>query len=139
MADGLGESRLVSPARYLALLDALTARARTLLPAADSVVGMKRSGLFPAVYLSEQLRLPMFSHTELAGYPYPRLAQPLIVDTTAWTGGSLRHTILRLERAGVCEVRVLVMFARRDPPPQVPGLHWLEEVSRIPRLWYDPD
>jgi hypothetical protein len=133
------DSRRVSPERFLALNELLLSRARALIPFPDSVVGMKRSGLFPAVFLSEQLRLPMLVNTELDSYPYPRLCRPLVVDTTAWTGSSLRRACARLERLGVTEVRVLVMFARRDPPPQLPGLEWLEQCTRIPRLWYDPD
>jgi hypothetical protein len=81
----------------------------------------------------------MLVNTELASFPYPRLQRPLIVDTTARTGTSLRRALARLQRLGVTEALVLVMFARRDPPPLVPGLLWLEEVTRIPRLWYDPD
>jgi len=137
-ADGQ-DSRRVSPERFLALNEQLLARARAMTPSPDSVIGMKRSGLFPAVFLSEQLRLPMLVNTELDSYPYPRLCRPLLVDTTAWTGSSLRRAVARLERLGVRQVRVLVMFARRDPPPQVEGLEWLEQVTRIPRLWYDPD
>jgi orotate phosphoribosyltransferase len=133
------QGRLVTPERYLELIEQLLARAASLPQAPDSVVGMKRSGLFPAVYLSEQLRLPMFANTELSGFPFPRLSRPLLVDTTAWTGGSLRRTIARLERCGVSQVQVLVMFARLDPPPSVPGLNYLEQAERIPRLWYDPD
>jgi hypoxanthine phosphoribosyltransferase len=125
----------------LALVEQLCARAAALRPAADSVVGIKRSGLFPAVVLSHRLKLPFFTATEAKYFPYPRLASPLIVDTVAWTGETIRRCQHRLERAGVPEerLRVLVMFARLDPPPPVPHLHWLETTARIPQFWYAED
>lgn len=126
----------VSRERYFDLLDRLLELARTLTPAVDSVVGVKRSGLFPAVYLSQQLELPMFINTELAGFPYPRLQRPLVVDTSAWTGESLRRTLARLARRGVAEARCAVLLARAEPPPQLPGLLWLETASHVPRFWY---
>jgi hypoxanthine phosphoribosyltransferase len=127
----------VTRERYFALLDALRDATRALEPAPDCVVGIKRSGLFPAVYLSQQCDLPMFINTELASFPYPRLSAPLVVDTTAWTGATIRRAIARLQRRGVSEVRVLVMIARESPPPQVERLAWLETARHVPRFWYD--
>lgn len=128
----------VSRERYFELLDRLRERARALDPPPDCVVGVKRSGLFPAVYLSQQLELPMFINTELANFPYPRLARPLVVDTSAWTGESLRRSLARLARRGVAEARCAVLLARAAPPPDVPGLMWLETAPSVPRFWYYP-
>jgi hypoxanthine phosphoribosyltransferase len=128
----------IDPARYLALIDALCCAASVLEPRPDSIVGIKRSGLFPAVVLSHRLELPFFTGTEAKLFPHPRLQWPLIVDTVAWTGETLRRCQNRLARSGVPaeRLRVLVMFARLDPPPPVPQLHWLEQSSRIPLFWY---
>lgn len=127
----------VGPERYLALLDALTLRAAALDPPPDSVVGIKRSGLFPAVVLSHRLELPCFTAAEAKHFPWPRLQWPLVLDTVAWTGETIRRCQHRLERSGVPpeRLRALVMFARADPPP-VPHLHWLETTTRIPYFWY---
>jgi hypoxanthine phosphoribosyltransferase len=126
----------ISRERYFELLDRLLGLAHSLDPPPDSVVGIKRSGLFPAVYLSQQLDLPMFVNTELAGFPYPRLSQPLVVDTSAWTGESIRRTLARLARRGVSEGRAAVMLARAEPSPAVPGLRWIETATHVPRFWY---
>lgn len=128
----------VPPERYLALLDELCAAAHRLAPRPDSIVGIKRSGLFPAVVLSHRMELPFFTGTEAKQFPYPRLQWPLIVDTVAWTGETIRRCQNRLARSGVPEeqLRVLAMFARRDPPPPVEHLSWLETTARIPVFWY---
>jgi len=107
------------------------------MPRCDSVVGLQRSGLFPAVFLSQQLDLPMFVASEVSSFPYPRLANPFVVDTVAWSGGSLRRVVRRLERRGAQEIQPLVMFARAEPFPEVPGLLYLRKARGIPRFWYD--
>jgi hypothetical protein len=126
----------VTAERFTVLLDELTAATRELDPPPDSVIGAKRSGLFPAVYLSYQLRLPMFTSGELASFPADRLMRPLLVDTMAWSGGGLRSLLNELERLGVGEARVLVMFAR-EPLPPVRGLHYLHTSDRIVHFWYE--
>ena len=119
------------------MLDGLLTVTLKLTPRPDSVVGIQRSGLFPAVFLSQQLDLPMFGGSEIASYPFPRLNTPLVVDTVAWSGGSMRRTIRKLQRLGVEGVQSLVMFARAEPFPDVPGLVILHKVRGIPRFWYD--
>lgn len=119
------------------MLDGLLATTRAMHPAPDSVVGIQRSGLFPAVFLSQQLDLPMFAASEIGSYPYPRLSRPLVVDTVAWSGGSVRRAIRKLERLGVKQVTALVMFARAEPFPEVPGLLFLHTARGIPQFWYD--
>jgi len=126
----------VTAERFTMLLDELVAATRGLDPPPDSVVGAKRSGLFPAVYLSYKLRLPMFTSGELPSFPACRLAWPLVVDTMAWSGGGLRSLLNELERMGVGEPRALVMFAR-DPLPPVRGLHYLHTSDRIVHFWYE--
>jgi adenine/guanine phosphoribosyltransferase-like PRPP-binding protein len=133
----------VSAERFVELLEELRAAALQLNPRPDAVVGIKRSGLFPAVYLSQQLKLPMFTDYEAQQFPYPRLALPLVVDTVAWSGGSLRHTLRQLQQAGVQQAQVLVMFVRAEPAPtleayapMVGQLRYLYQASAIPRFWY---
>ena len=141
MQPPLAPQCFVDAARYLALLEELATAARQLDPPVDSVVGIKRSGLFPAVVLSHRLKLPFFTATEAKYFPYPRLAWPLVIDTVAWTGETIRRCQHRLERSGVPldRLRVLTMFARLDPPPPVPHLTWLETSARIPEFWYAAD
>ena len=130
------ERLVISVEEYAALLWRLVDSARLLNPLPDSVVGVKRSGLFPAVFLSHQLELPLFTGSEAKSFPFPRLRLPLLTDTTAWTGESLRRIAARLTKSGALP-RVLVMFARADPLPPVDRLNYLETTMRIPRFWYE--
>lgn len=114
------ERLVISVEEYALLLWRLAGAAQCLDPPPDSVVGVKRSGLFPAVFLSHQLELPLFTGAEAKSFPFPRLRLPLLTDTTAWTGESLRRIAARLEKCGA-EARVLVMFARADPLPPLIG------------------
>ena len=131
-----GAPWFVTAERFTILLTELVDVARTLNPAPDSVIGCKRSGLFPAVYLSYQLRLPMFTSGELPAFPAARLKHPLVVDTMTWSGGGVRSILSELERQGVAEARVLVMFAR-EPLPPVRGLHYAYTSDRIVHFWYE--
>jgi hypothetical protein len=110
---------------------------RGLDPPPDAVAGIKRSGLFPAVFLSQQLDLPMFAGREVEAFPYPRLRVPLIVDTCAWSGGSIRRMAGKLERRCPEPSYKLVMYARAEPFPVVEGLLYLHTARHIPRFWYD--
>lgn len=130
-------TEFVSAERYLELLCGLRELAAALSPQPECVIGMKRSGLFPAVFLSHQLELAMLAESEIKSLPPGRFATALIVDTTAWKGVSLRRATARLNRRGITAVQVLAMFGRRDPPPDVPGLRYLESVESIPRFWYE--
>ena len=126
----------VSEQAYLDLLAKLATVAHKLIPPPDCVIGMKRSGLFPAVYLSHQLHVPMLVDSETKNFPVGKFQLPLIVDTTCWNGRSLRVVYNRLVKAGVGEVRSLVMYARTDPQPNIEGLMHLQTVELIPRFWY---
>lgn len=127
----------VSVAHYVELLSGLLDATRALEPAPDSVVGIIRSGLFPAVFLSQQLDLPMFPGNEIRGFPCPRLSRPLVVDTVVWSGATMRRALRRLEARGVEAPRALAMYARAEPFPAVAGLIYLDLVGGIPRFWYD--
>lgn len=129
----------VSPERYLELLSELRIAAAALDPPPDSIVGIKRSGLFPAVYLSHQFKLPMLTDGEAKVFPCPKFSLPLVVDTAIWSGKTARRAVERLKRRGVEQVRVLAMFARDDPLPAVDGLHYLALTDRIIHFWYDED
>lgn len=126
----------VAAERYVDLLAQLREATRALNPAPDSLVGMKRSGLFLAVYLSHQLNLPMFTSGELDSFPTGRLKRPLLVDTMAWSGGALRAALAQFERLGISEARALVLFARQ-PPPEVPHFSYLATCERIVHFWYE--
>jgi len=136
-ADKPTPDSFVSLEQYAGLLARLAKTATVIDPQPDAVVGITRSGLFPAVYLSHHLQLPMFTSAEAHTFPCPRLKYPLIVDTAAWTGKTARHIAARLTRRGVDTPAVLVMFARRDPLPDISKLHYLEQTSRIMHFWYE--
>ena len=127
---------IITPAQFVGLLERLAEAARALTPSVDAVAGIKRSGLFPAVYLSHRLTLPVFTSTEAAHYPAERLPHLLIVDTTAWTGETLRRAIRRFERRGAL-VSALTIFARADPLPDVNRLNYLIASERIVRFFYE--
>lgn len=131
--------RYVGIDEYAELLRRLAQRACAFQPRPDCVIGDKRSGLFPAVYISHQLELPIILGSELKNFPIQRLRTPLLVDTTAWNGRSLRRMIARLRRAGVRCYHPLVMFARAQPRPNVHGLHCLEHVPSIVHFWYEDE
>lgn len=133
--DNLPECH-VSLARYVELLARLDRAAGGLEPRPDCVVGVIRSGLFPALYLSHQSGLPLFTSADAKHLPVPRLSRPLIVDTTCWSGETLRRLYRRLERLGALP-QILVLFARADPIPPVDRLNYLELSARIPRFWYE--
>ena len=130
-------AELIGVDDYTALLDELRQLAASLIPAPECVIGMKRSGLFPAVYLSHQLELPMLVESEIRSMPCGKFSTALLADTTAWKGKSLRRATLKLERAGVEVVHIVAMFSRREPPPDVPGLCFLRRADAIPRFWYE--
>ncbi len=97
--------------RYKELLAALHHSARQLKPAPDCVIGIKRSGLMPAVYISHQMKLPMLIDAETKSFPSHKFKVPLIVDTTSWNGASLRRIYIRLNYDLIEHVHFLVMFA----------------------------
>jgi hypothetical protein len=134
--DYSAEDCYVGVQRYVELLARMSHAASNITPRVDCVVGAIRSGLFPAAYLSHQFDWPLFTSADAKRLPIPRLARPLIVDTTCWSGGTLRRLVHRLERLGA-KPEVLVMFARADPIPAVDRLNYLELSARIPRFWYE--
>jgi adenine/guanine phosphoribosyltransferase-like PRPP-binding protein len=66
---------------------------------ADAVCGIKRSGFFPAVYVSHQLGLPMFADAETGQIP-ERMARILLVDAVVNTGKTMERVKRRLLRGG---------------------------------------
>ena len=79
----------------------------------------------------------MFVASEAESFPFPRLHAPLVIDTVAWSGGSMRRVVRKLERKGVEHVRTMVMFTRAEPFPDVPGILFLHKARGIPKFWYD--
>jgi adenine/guanine phosphoribosyltransferase-like PRPP-binding protein len=122
--------------RYIELLMRLAHTASRIQPRVDSVIAVIRSGLFPATYLSHQFDWPLFTSADAKRLPLDRLSRPLIVDTTVWSGGTMRRLHNKLMRLGA-QPQALAMFARADPIPAVDRLHYLELSARIPRFWYE--
>jgi len=131
----------VSAERFMAGVTALKDLFAALDPRPDCVVGIKRSGLFPAVYLSHVFELPMFTDGEAKVFPGDKFSRPVVVDTTVWSGVSVRRTYNRLMRAGVPaeSIAALAIWVRDDPRPDVDRLHYLELTDRIMHFWYDEE
>jgi orotate phosphoribosyltransferase len=128
----------VSPEEFLVALRGMLAAARELTPAPGTIVGIKRSGLMPAVYLSEKLKLPMLVDSELKRREAVPATPVLVVDTTYWTGKSLRKTVARLRRLGIADgdICTLVAYQRRDAQPKLENHRALALVDTIPVFWY---
>ena len=103
----------------------------------DCVIGVIRSGLFPAVYLSHQLKLPFFCSSDVNVIPPDRFSKPLIVDTSCWSGGSIRTLQAKLIKRGFANVQAIAMYIRNYPRPEVDNLHHLERCDHIMNFWYD--
>ena len=134
---GGGGQFFVSSDDYLGLLNRMARRVDIMQPRPDCVVGVIRSGLFPAVYLSHQLRLPFFCATNIDDIPVKRLRHPLLVDTSVWSGGTMRRLQCRLQERGFASAAVFAMYVRNFPRPQVDELHFLETSDHIMQFWYD--
>lgn len=88
--------RYVRGPEFLAALERLREAVKDAR--ADAVVGIKRSGFFPAVYLSHQLGVPMFADAEVDEIP-ERLHRILLVDSVARSGRTMERVKRRLLRA----------------------------------------
>ena len=128
---------MVSAQDYTALLDRMARYADVMKPRPDCVVGVIRSGLFPAVYLSHQLKLPFFCASDVDNIPLDRLSRPLLCDTSCWSGATVRRLQGRLLARGCTSVPVLSMYVRNFPRPEVDELHFLEASDHIMQFWYD--
>lgn len=129
----------VSADEFLEALRVMLAAVRELSPPPGTIVGIKRSGLIPAVYLSEKLKLPMLVDSELKRREVVPTVPVLVVDTTYWTGKSLRKAVARLRRLGIADgdIFTLVIYQRRDAQPELENHRALELVGTIPVFWYD--
>ncbi|MEZ5337549.1 MAG: phosphoribosyltransferase [bacterium] len=132
-----GGQYMVTAQAYTALLDRMARHADAMQPRPDCVVGVIRSGLFPAVYLSHQLKLPFFCASDVDNIPVDRLHCPLLCDTSCWSGATVRRLQGRLLARGCASVPVLAMYIRNFPRPDVDELHFLEASDHIMQFWYD--
>jgi adenine/guanine phosphoribosyltransferase-like PRPP-binding protein len=98
--------RYVRGPEYLEALGRLREAVKDV--AADAVVGIKRSGFFPAVYLSHQLGVPMFADAEIDRIP-ETIRRVLLVDSVARTGKTMERVKRRLLVAGK-EVTTAVLY-----------------------------
>ena len=128
----------VSAEEYLVALREMLEAVRQLPQQPGTIVGIKRSGLIPAVFLSEKLKLPMLVDSELKQREALPTTPVLVVDTTYWTGKSLRKTVARLRRLGISDGQIftLVAYQRRDAQPQEENHRALALVDTIPVFWY---
>ncbi len=100
---------------------------------ADAVVGIKRSGFFPAVFLSHQLELPMFADGELDQIP-DTLRRVLLVDSVARSGRTMERVKRRLLRAGKTVV-TCVLYKENSTDYAVD--HFLETHTDLVHFFYE--
>jgi hypothetical protein len=134
--DHEDRAQIIRPLEFADLCERLAQAAAAITPCVHAVAGIKRSGLLPSVYISHRLELPHFTSTEAASYPADRLPHLLLVDTTVWTGETMRRAVKRFVKRGA-EVSVLAMFVRAEPLPPVGRLNYLEASYQIMRFWYE--
>ncbi|MEZ0228757.1 MAG: hypothetical protein ACAI25_09045 [Planctomycetota bacterium] len=100
---------------------------------ADAVVGIKRSGYFPAVFLSHQLELPMFADVEADKIPED-LPRVLLVDSVARSGRTMERVKRRLLRAGKSVVTA-VLYKENSTDYAVD--HFLEVHTDLVHFFYE--
>ena len=123
--------RYVRGPEYLEALERLRDRLQGVR--ADAVVGIKRSGFFPAVFLSHQLGLPMFADAETDQIP-PTLKTLLLVDAVARTGKTMERVKRRLLRAGK-DVVTAVLYKENSSDYRVD--HFLEVHTDLVHFFYE--
>lgn len=62
----------------------------------DSICTPKRSGLFPGVWASHKLHLPIFVPSELRKMTLERFTNVLVLDIVVWHGRTLRKVVNQL-------------------------------------------
>ena len=123
--------RYVRGPELLAALETLSGR---IDPSGlQAVVGIKRSGLFPAVFLSHRLGLPMFVDAEVGEIP-ARLERVLLVDAVVRTGRSLERVRRRLLRRGK---RVTTAVLYKENGSAHPVDHFLEVHTDLVHFFYE--
>ena len=123
--------RYVRAPEYLAAIEKLATKLASA--EADAVLGIKRSGLFPAVFLSHKLGLPMFADAEIDAIP-KKLAHVLVVDAVANTGKTMERVRRRLLRAGK-RVTTAVLYKENATPYEVD--FFLETQSDLVHFFYE--
>jgi hypoxanthine phosphoribosyltransferase len=123
--------RYVRAPEYLSALDRLARRLEG--QDFDAVLGVKRSGLFPAVYLSHRLGLPMFADAEAGAIP-ERLVRVLLVDSVVRTGRSLERVKRRLLRRGK---RVTTAVLYKENSSEYAVDHFLESHTDLVHFFYE--
>jgi len=133
--DEAGSSR-ISPEQWFLDLRKLREKLSSQGPL-DAVVGIHRSGLMVAVYLSNQLSLPMFTLFNLDHIPrqFERIA---VVDTSAWTGRSMRRALRKV--AGACpwaETVPACLYIDCERGVRVEGLIFVRCLAGVPKFFWE--
>lgn len=123
--------RYVRGPEFLASLEALRDRVKSV--PVDAVCGIKRSGFFPAVFLSHQLGIPMFADAEIPQIP-DSIRRILLVDSVARSGRTMERVKRRLLRANK-EVVTAVLFKENATDYAVD--HFLEAHSDLVHFFYE--
>ncbi|MEP0814880.1 MAG: hypothetical protein HRF49_09490 [bacterium] len=88
-----------------------------------ALVAIKRSGWVLGVQLSDILRTPVFSLSEIASIP-ARLSRIAVIDTVHWTGRSFARHIRALRKASIEPCLAAALFSKTRP----------EDVEGVPFL-----
>jgi hypoxanthine phosphoribosyltransferase len=123
--------RYVRAPEYHAALERL---AKKLEPVeVDCVLGIKRSGLFPAVFLSHRLGLPMFVDAEAGAIP-KKHGRVLVVDAVVNSGRTLERLRRRLLRSGKAVVTAVLY---KENQTSYPVDHFLETHEDLVHFFYE--
>lgn len=108
-------------------------------PPFHALLAIKRSGWVLGVILSHALGLPVFAKVEVDNIP-PKLTRILIVDTSSWTGRSIRRAFSTLESHAHAECTAAVLMIKRGLvfPPEM-NVVAESECDGIPRFFFHPD
>ena len=129
-------SNYVNPEEWVRKLQELADKLNSL--DYDAIVAIKRSGLMVGVYLSHILRLPLFTNAEIdfLDVQHQRI---LVVDTTSWSGRTLRKTIKRVEKSGRVVVSAWVLYQLHNRETNIPQLNSLEFTDKVINFWWYPE
>jgi hypoxanthine phosphoribosyltransferase len=123
--------RYVRGPEFLEALERLRDRLKDVR--ADAVVGIKRSGYFPAVYLSHQLGVPMFADAEIDRVPAD-VRRVLLVDAVARSGRTMERVKRRLLRA---EKQVVSAVLYKENSSEYVVDHFLEVHTDLVHFFYE--
>lgn len=97
----------------------------------DCIVAAKRSGWILGVFLSHQLRLPVFTVSEIKSIP-EKFKNVLVVDDKIYEGVTVRGIASKLRRVNKIS-KTACMYIEKN----VFSDYYIREYGKKIKLWYD--